>query len=330
MVKKSHVPDPGAYLARLQVRIGRPLHTDAQRLTATLWGQEVSITSRTGPISKSDWLVLEAHGFPSEQDARTFGERLRLLVTIAGLCSHLGIDVGQDEHLGQFSETFLQKMGVDADVRTPPEVHGLSILPDDGKSLFIYVNASGSASSDPAQLLQAVDKLSNAAQCKASEYPQSLLRSLGLLNQALITDDSLAKIVLAISGVEGLVHQETWSRKQRQWIDDTAVRLRTEADPELHEIAASLERQHRISLRQGVFRLLDQNRLRHLRRQWDDIYDQRSALFHGTGQGDRHQLHRQANATVRLCGTIVLGILKNQGLDLPEMAAVHFPDIAAH
>ncbi len=330
MVRESHVPQPGSYLVRLQVRIGRPLHTDSERLTATLWGREVSITSRNGPISKTDWLVLQARGFPSEQDARRFGERLRVLATLAGLCSHLGLDAGADELLGQFNEAVLQEMGFGADQRVPPEIHGISVLPDDGKSIFIYLNASGSVRSDPAQLLGALEELTTSGQCNAGEYPQALLRSLRLLNLALISDDSLAKIVLAISGIETLVHDERWSDQQRQWIHDTVLGLRTETDEEFHEIAASLERLHRISLRQGVFRLLDSNKLHHLKRKWDDTYGKRSALFHGTEQVDRHQLHQLATAAVRLCGTILLSIFKNQGVALPEIAAVHFPDIAPH
>ena len=225
MVPERQPQEPGTYLVRLQVRTGKPLDTDAERLTATVWDREVSIISRTGPLSKADWLVMQARGFPSEADASVFGERLRLLVLIAGLCSHLGIDPGRDKTRGQFTEAGLRVMGFEPGLRAPPEIHGISVVPDDGKSVFIYASMSGSAISDPAQLPGAVEELSEAAKCDAGEYPASLVLALRLLNLAIISDDRRAKIVLAISAIEGLIQSEKWSTKQRQCIDDTVTAL---------------------------------------------------------------------------------------------------------
>ena len=320
---------PSTYLVRLQIRTGKPLNSDAEHLTATVWDREVSIKSRTGPLSKAGWLVMQARGFSSEAEASEFGERLRLLVLIAGLCAHLGLDPGRDETLGQFTEVGLRVMGFDPDVRVPPEIHGISVLPDDGRSIFVYASASASVISDPAQLLGAVEELSEAAECDPSEYPQSLLLALRLLNLAMISDNSRAKIVLAISAIEGLIQYENWSAKQRQCIGDTVTALRREGDSELAEIADRLQGIQRTSIRQGVTRLLDQNGCPDLKVQWDETYRQRSKLFHGGAPVDRHELHRVADATMRLCVTIVLSAFKNKGIELPEIAEVHFPDLQA-
>ena len=322
--KKAHT-----YLVRLQVRTGKPLDTDAERLTATVWDREVSIISRTGPLSKADWLVMQARGFPSEADASEFGERLRLLVLIAGLCSHLGIDPGRDKTRGQFTEAGLRVMGFEPGLRAPPEIHGISVVPDDGKSVFIYASMSGSAISDPAQLLGAVEELSEAAKCDAGEYPASLVLALRLLNLAIISDDRRAKIVLAISAIEGLIQSEKWSTKQRQCIADTVTALRRAEDSDLAEIADRLQGIQRISIRQGVTRLLDENGRPDLRVRWDEIYGQRSKLFHGGAQVGKHELNQISQATGKLCVTIVLSICKNKGIELPEIAEVHFPDLQA-
>ena len=318
----------GSYLARLQVRIGKRLSTDEQRLVVTVGGREVSIQSREGPLSEADWLVLQARGFPSEESARSFGEELRLLVTIAGLCSHLGLDAGRDEQLGRVNEAHFHEIGFPPDMRMPPEIHGLVVLPDDGNSMFIYMNASLSVRSDPAQLLGAIKELSGSAWCDG-ECPAPLRRALRLLNLAMISEDSRAKIVLAIAAVEGLIDDLAWSDKQQQWIDDNVAELRNKEDDEYNEIASILDRMHRISLRQGVFRVLDSNGLQNLRKPWDDIYGQRSSLFHGAEQPDRHQLHKFANATVKLCVTIVLSVVENRGVQLPAIACVHFPELGA-
>ena len=316
----------------LGVKIGHRFHRDAESLTATALGRPVSIKSRFGPISDTDWIVVEACGFLSESEARQFGERLRLLVTIAGLCSHLGIDAGRDATLGQFSKHALRKMGFEDDLRVPPEIHGVLVLPDDGKSQFIYASASLSVTSDPGQLLEAVEQLSdNSASFDAAKYPDSLINSLRLLNLAMIADDRRAKIVLAIAAVEGLIRDEKWSARQRQWFTDTVASLRGQDDDELREIADALasQRMHRLSLRQGVFRLLNENGLEDYKSRWDDLYGRRSGLFHGTLVLDRQDTNRLANDTVKLCVTIVLAILRNRGVVLPSIAKVHFSGLAS-
>ena len=95
-----------SYLVRLQLRLGARLATDSTCLTATVEGREVSIKAPfgTGPISQSEQVVLEACGFSSMRKAKEFGERLRSVSTIAGLCAHLGVDASQDNALRCFDE----------------------------------------------------------------------------------------------------------------------------------------------------------------------------------------------------------------------------------
>ena len=69
---------PSGFRLYLQVRIGKALRTDEAFLTTYLDGREVRIRASLGPsISKAEWLVFEARGFPTESEAHTFGERLR-------------------------------------------------------------------------------------------------------------------------------------------------------------------------------------------------------------------------------------------------------------
>ena len=318
---------PGTYLIRLQVRIGTRLNTDETCLTATVWSREVSIESRTGALSEAEWLILQARGFPSEAEASEFGERLRLLTLISGLCAHVGLDTGRDEMLGQFTEAFLRDIGFEPDKRAPPEVHGIAVLPDDGKSIFIYGNATASTRSDPTQLLGAVEEISDSTEWDVGEYSADTVLALRLLNLAMISNDSRARIVLAISAIEGLIRDERWTDKQRRWIRNTVSALKQEADGELDEIATRVQGIRRTSIRGGVFSLLDENGRPDLRERWDEIYENRSKLFHGGTQVDRHELHRIAYDTLKLCVTIVLTVLRNKGIELPAVAEVHFPDL---
>ena len=320
------------YSLRLQVRIGKRLSTDAASLTATALDRSISISARGGgPIAESEWIVLEARGFLSGAEAHQYGERLRMLATIGGLCSHLGIDAGRDEVLSGFSDLAVQKMGVADDLRVPPEIHGILVLPDDDKSLFIFSGPSRiSVMSDPAQLLEAIETLSDCSRSfDPAKYPDSLINSLRLLNLAMIADDRRAKIVLAIAAVEGLIRNEKWSDRQRHWFTDTIASLQREDDDELTEIARALtsQSQHRVSLRQGVFRLLKENGLEAFKSSWDDLYGRRSGLFHGTLDLNRTEMNRLANDTVGLCVTIILTILRNRRVLLPRIAMVHFADL---
>ena len=221
-------------------------------------------------------------------------------------------------------------MGFEHDFRVPPEVHGILVLPDDGKSWFVYGSASLSVTSDPGQLIEALEQLAdNSASFDVAQYPAPLINSLRLLNLAMIADDSRAKIVLAIAAVEGLMRDDKWSAKQRQRFTDMIASLHAENDDELGEIADALasQRMHRISLRQGVFRLLKENGLKDYRARWDDLYERRSGFFHGTLVLDSQETHRFGNETVKLCVTILLTILTNRGIILPSIAGVHFGDV---
>ncbi len=234
--RRSTHQEPSAYLVRVQVQIGGRLHTDADSLSCTALGRPVSMKSRSGPLSKTDWIVLESRGFSSEPEARRFGERLWLLAAIAGLCSRLGLDAGRDTNRGEFSEHALRRMNLDPGFTD------------------------------------------NSASFDANEYPDSLINSLSLLNLAMIASDRRAKIVLAIAAVEGLIRDTRWSDGQKRWFTETIANLRAEDDDELSEIAEALDSQHRhrISLRQGVFRLLSENGLGDYRSRWDDLYNRRS------------------------------------------------------
>ena len=84
--------------------------------------------------------------------------------------------------------------------------------------------------------------------------------------------------MLAVSAVESVAGDENWSAEQRDLIDKLAAEI---ADPEVKE---AVERMHRISIRQGIRRVLRCNRLDHLWEEWDDLYKRRSRLFHGGGE----------------------------------------------
>ena len=302
----------------LQVRIGA-LFGDDVRLTTCLDGREVTIRASDGaqPISKAEWLIFEACGFPTEQEARAFGERLRANVDIAAFCSGLGVDTGPDEGFGSIK-------GEDRQSEGRPKPHpqhgpalGLSIRSDDDKPAPGGIWGAVTTASDTEIFLEAMRELAD--QPSIAEHTIAPVR---LLNLALITFQPLARLVLAISAVESRVEDRKWSGEQRDLIDKLATEI---PDPEVKE---AVEHLHRISIRQGIKRVLKDNSIDHLWKEWDALYKRRSRLFHGDGNrwGDGEIVKLSSDA-IQLCRKIIFATIKRDGIPLPFVACVNFKGI---
>ena len=301
----------------LQVRIGNNLNTDEELLTTYLDGREVTIRPSYGPpsISKAEWLVFEARGFPTEPEARTFGERLRANVQLAALCSSPGVDTGLGEVLGSINEEYYRSKGLlKSHQRHGDDVHGLLILPDDDNTVFSRGRAKGTTKSDPKLFLEAMRELAD----QPSVAEPAIALSVRLLNLAHMNSQPPARIVLAVSAVETIALDENWTDEQRTLIKNLAVEIE---DPEVKE---AVKRMHKISIRQGIKRVLDNNSLGHLLEEWKDLYDRRSRFFHGGREFTRQETQKLASDALKLCGKIILAIIKRNGTKLPSVASVNF------
>ena len=274
----------------LQVRIGNALNTDEAFLTTCLDGREVTISASLGPsISKAEWLVFEARGFPTESEAHTFGERLRANVELAALfCSSPGVDTGRDQVLSLISEEYGREAGwLKPHQRIGPDVHGLVILPDDDNTVFGRAGrAEGTATASPERFLEAMRELAD----QPSITETALALSVRLLNLARINSEPLARIMLAVSAVEHVAKGEKSSAEQRV----------------------------RISIQQGIKQVLESNSLDHLCKEWNCLYKRRSSLFHGDREFTNQEIGELASKATKLCDEIIFGIIKQKGIKLPE------------
>jgi hypothetical protein len=130
------------------------------------------------------------------------------------------------------------------------------------------------------------------------------------MNYALTRSDPVAMIVFAISAVEMLGQDEIWSDAQRQLLAnlaDAAGKSSVGSVQERNEVAEAIRRSfHRLSLRQGVIRLLASLDLNHLKRTWDEVYGERSTLVHGLAPKPGIDYGDLASRTMSLCGHILL------------------------
>ena len=129
----------------------------------------------------------------------------------------------------------------------------------------------------------------------------------------------MAQIVFAVSAVESLGQNESWSKDQKQLLREIAAAAEQSAtgtDEERQEVADAIRKSlHRLTLRQGVFRLLDRLGLRHLKKPWDDLHAERSTLVHGLAPQPGADYGDLARRTVSLCGQI---LLKAAAAEIPQ------------
>jgi hypothetical protein len=143
------------------------------------------------------------------------------------------------------------------------------------------MSATGTVRAMPDRFLGDLDQLFEASNPVLQNTKDMVL----LLNYALLRSEPVAQIVFAFSAVEMLGQQETWSNDQKRIIGELVVAAQNtgigSVDEREEVIDAINKSLHKLSLRQGVMRLLTSLNLNHLKKNWDKLYQERSSLVHG-------------------------------------------------
>ena len=325
------------YRLWLKLRVGKPLAI----LTASVAGRKVTIESniKSEPLSKASWLVMGCRGFETKDDAREFGEKLRRAVHMAGLCARVGVDAGdpgEDRTVSWVNPEILRNAsGLDPDTRIGPDVHGIVVLPDDGKTLFVRMGrARGQVRLNAGNFVRALEEALPESDVSRRDLP-SIRRAIRVLNLAEMNKDPIAKMVLAISTIEGLATDPPWTDEQQNFIESSAAWLkRTHGNgEEIDQVIEAILRVRKESIRQRIRKLLILNELSGMWQDWDKLYSKRSRLFHGgTKDGSEHrgnhleesEVHALGQEAINLCARIVLSMAKRDGISVPDRAKVHF------
>ena len=320
--------DAAGFRILFRVQIGKALYIQETSLDTYFGGRRITIKSdkTNQPLSQAHWIILSARGFSTETEAQHFGEKLRTAMEIGALCTHLGIDTGEDKELSSFNQDLLRSRGtLGPDESLAPHKHGLAVLPDKEHLLIRLGPARLLELLQPTDLTDAIMTLGN----QSLAVQPDIMNSVRLLNLALINADEHAQILLAFSAVEAAAQSPSWTEKQREYItqlaDQTASRF-PDSD-ERTEITNAIRRLYNGSLRQSVIRLLRENNLSNLKQQWDDVYGRRSAVVHGKKQLSKQELHILATDTIQLCGKIILSLIKQHGIQLPPIAKSRFKSL---
>ncbi len=325
------------YRLWLKFRIGKSLGTEDHALTASIAGRTVTITTENpkDPLSKASWLVMDCRGFETETQGREFGEALRRATHLAGLCNRVGADAGDPDEDRTMSWLNPEVLGsVNPDMRLVPDVHGIVVLPDDGNSVLARWRVR------PQVLANAGHFVRSLEECLPENGPlrsgsPSIRRAIRVLSLAEINEDPIAKLVLAVSTIEGLATDPPWTDGQQELIDSAAMWLeRAYGDGEdAMQVVQAIRRVRNESIRQRIRKLLQANGLSNMWKDWDSLYGRRSGLFHGRMEAgnerrgsrlDESTLQALGQDAIKLSARIVLSMAKRQGIAVPGGAKVNF------
>jgi hypothetical protein len=319
--------DDIGFRVRLRVRFAKGLTTEATSLSVTVDQRAVTITSqiKDEPLNKAKWIILQSGGFETEEGAQHFGDHLRSILQVAALSSRLGVDVGHDKASGWINEDFARSTGlIKEHERVAPNIHGLAIVPDDDLTRFPIINMQGVVTAHPDQLTSAMTELGEDGEARVGLAANGVR----LLNLALMTSEPLAQLVLAFSAIEELGQDRKWSEAQNTLIEHLAVTAEKSSDvPEAQraEVVRAIRKGlFPLSLRQGVMRLLSENGVDHLRKEWDRLYGIRSGLFHGTARLSDGEVNQAAQDTIALCARIIFALIVKGGGSVPSIAETQF------
>jgi hypothetical protein len=315
------------YRARIRFRIAKKLKVTENDYSFAVAGRNVLLQPQndTVAIQDSEWLIVNTRGFADDADARTFGRNLQTSLHLASAVTRLGLDPGIDLPTSGLSDQIKKKITDETGVKVRDNVHGLDIFIDDPNVRVFSIQATGTIRANPDPFLSLAATLHNTVDGLSKEARDVIL----LLNFALMRPEPVAQIIFCISAVEMLGQEETWSDAQKALLNVLAESVKSQGiatEQERKEISDAIKRgMHRISLRQGVFRLLDRLSLSDLRKSWDEVYKDRSKLVHGLAPAPGARYDELAFRTVNLCGRILLMRVAQEVPAIKEHFDVYYP-----
>lgn len=282
-------------------------------------GRRVTVESARGhkPLQESPWVAMTASGFDTPEAAYAFGQRLKLTVQLIAARNRIGTDCGAEKPLGAIGSIYRDAIFEQSGIWMRNSIHGLDIFEDRENVRFVSGEATIQTLINPARFFDEVQRYHLSVDSLTPTARDIVL----LLNFALMTDEPVAQAVFAISAVEMIGQQDDWNETQLTAIERLALNVKedeTLSSEEADEISDAIRRSlHKLSLRQGVLRLLKRLDLSDLKRDWDALYGERCELVHGLAPEPGKSYEGLANKAITLCGYILLTALGKEiaGID---------------
>lgn len=257
-------------------------------------------------ICDSEWLVMNARGFSTEDEAKRFAEKVKAACEVSSVTTRLGIDSGVNRPTSGVSELIKEQVLQELGIKLRDDVHGVDAFQDDPNIQFISMTSTGTVQASPDLFLANLSEVYDVVENCSQQTKDIVL----LLNYALMRPEPVAQIIFSFSAVEMLGQNEDWNATQRQLLNELTIAVEksdTGSKLEREEVSAAIQKgMYKLSLRQGVLRLLTSLDLEHLKPIWDELYGKRSTLVHGLAPRPGADYSELASKTVSLCGQILL------------------------
>jgi hypothetical protein len=252
-------------------------------------------------------------GFPTEEEARTAGQRLGDALLVVGAVTKLGIDIGFSQSTLQFGAAVHAAMTASTGRELRAETHGLMVYEED-TVIIVGMNAQGHVLLAP----QALEERLTTWVGATATLTERQRNCAALLNDSFFVPQTEGQFVLRVSAVEALCDQTDVGAEYEAAI--TAIEGFVASQPLAPDVRTtinnSLAFQKKQSLRQSYmtkFRtLLSEDQAK----AFDALYQKRSKLVHdGKGRGD---LTQAANEALDLAVAILAADLTHQATTTRE------------
>jgi hypothetical protein len=255
---------------------------------------------------------MNARGFATQEEATVFASKLKAATEISSVATRLGVDTGINLATSGIGQIVRDRVEQQTGILLRSNVHGVDVFLDDPNVRIPTLTGTASVVVQPDPFLTDLTALHDTADNTSQKVKDVIL----LLNYALLRPEPVAQIVFALSAVEMLGQKEGWSEEQRRLLNTLAASARwmcIGSAEERRDVSNAVEKSiHRVSLRQGVFRLLDSLGLSRLNGEWDAVYELRSTLVHGLAPQPGEDYTALAIRTVNLCGQILLKVIASE------------------
>lgn len=310
---------------RLRFRTTKGLTTDRATLAFEFEGRQVTLASPDGkPLIEGGWYSLKAGGFATADEAEALGRRVTIALQIASIRRMLGVDVGEGAPTSALGRSIVESLAeLGRFVR--PNVHGLDVFKDRPGTAWFNASLQGTISTSPESIL--ADLTSLAAAIGIEEPPR--FDAVRLLNEALVSSDAAAQLVLAIAAVEMLAQGEDWTPEQKRVrgeLEVIAASAQSLTEGERVELADAIARMHRLGIMEGFRRLLHRLGLQGMWPRWRDLYRNRSKLLHGIAYAPPGERSRMVVPAIQMAALVVLTAVD---VDVPGAARALDPALAS-
>ncbi|MEM7227017.1 MAG: hypothetical protein AAF495_28880 [Pseudomonadota bacterium] len=271
------------FRVRLRIHTGNFLTDNNKEPTFEVGGRRILVTSHDkGDNLNSTKILLNARQFPDKASAVSFGEKLKIAVSLASALRRFGVDTGEDRATSMIGKTVKDEIKEKFGVTLRNDVHGLDVFEDDDHVRFHSMSASATVSTPASVYFKQVDF----AYEWAENLPAHLVEAAKLLNNADLADAPNLKLALACSSIETMAPDASWSRSTNSLLDHLILTARSDErtpDEERRHIIHSIQSMKDFGPSVGVRvrKLLDQLGLADQRGKLSKIYRVRSKWLHG-------------------------------------------------